>query len=58
MKGMQKLVMLNEVKHLVLFTGGFCFPRTRFFVAVLLRMTLAKSLSFRESREAATEKSL
>jgi len=43
--------MLNEVKHLVLLTGGFCFPRTRFFVAALLRMPLAKSMSFREKRE-------
>jgi len=34
---LQELVMLNEVKHLVLFTGGFCFPRTRFFVALLLK---------------------
>ena len=41
--------MLNGVKHLLLLTGGFCFPRTRFFVATLLRMTMCRSLLFRES---------
>jgi len=34
--------MLNEVKHLVLRSEGFVLPGTRFFVAPLLRMTLAK----------------
>jgi len=43
---------------LILQTEGFLLPGTRFFIAPLLRMTLARNLSFRESRTAATEKSL
>ncbi len=43
--------MLNEVKHLVLRTGGCFLLETRFFVALLLRMTLSRNLSFRAKRE-------
>ncbi|TET98778.1 MAG: hypothetical protein E3J30_06075 [Anaerolineales bacterium] len=49
--------MLNKVKHLVLRPEGRFLPGTRFFVAMLLRMTLDRNLSFRESRETATGKS-
>ena len=50
--------MPNEVKHLVLRSEGCLLPGTRFFVAPLLRMTSDSNLSFRVSRETATEKSL
>ena len=39
-------VMLNEVKHLVFGTGECFLPATRFFVALLLRMTLIGDFSF------------
>jgi len=42
--------MLNEVKHLVLRTGEYYSPWTRFFGTSCLRMTLARDLSLRAER--------
>ena len=50
--------MLNEVKHLVLRHYRYSQPGTRFFVALLLRMTLARNLSCRVNHETTIEISI
>ncbi len=45
----QEYLILDRVKNLIIRINVYYLPGTRSFVVLLLRMTLAKSLSFRAS---------